>query len=75
MRIAIVYVKFPTQITLDVNFIVYHKIRILSDGKNLGKTCAIFWAKLDQFMAQKIPMDFSMGFKREYKNIYQVDIL
>ena len=48
---------------------------ILSDGKNLGKTCAIFWAKFGQFMAQKMPMDFSMGFEREYKNIYQVDIL
>ena len=75
MRIAIAYANFPTQNTLNGNFIVYHKIMILSNGKNLGKTCAIFWSKLDQFMAQKIPMDFSMGFEREYKNIYQVDIL
>ena len=45
--------KFPTQNIQDVNFIVYRKIMILSNGKNLGKTCAIFWAKLDQFMAQK----------------------
>ena len=26
-------------------------------------------------MAQKIPMEKSMGFEREYKNIYQVDVL
>lgn len=67
--------KFPTQNTLDGDFIVYHKIMILSDGKNLGKTCAIFWSKFGQFMAQKMPMEKPMGFKREYKNIYQVDIL
>ena len=48
---------------------------ILSDGKNLGKIWHINWAKQDQFMAQKIPMEKSMGFKRESKNIYQVDIL
>ena len=61
MWIAIDYANFPTQYTLDSSFIVYRKIMILSDGKNLGKTCAIFWAKLNQFMAQKMPMDFSMG--------------
>lgn len=70
MRIAIGYIKFPTQNIQDVNFIVYRKIMILSNGKNLGKTCAIFWAKFDQFMAQKMPIKKSMGFKREYKNIY-----
>ena len=67
--------KFPTQNTPDRKFIVYLKIIILSDGKNLGKTCAILWAKFGQFMAQKIPMEKSMGFEREYKNIYRVDIL
>ena len=67
--------KFPTQNTLDGNFIVYHKIMILNDGKILGKTWHINWSKQDQFMAQKIPMEKSMGFKREYENIYQVDIL
>lgn len=63
MLIAIAYAKFPTQNTLNGNFIVYRKIMILSDGKNLGKTCAIFWAKFDQFMAQKIPMEKSMVLK------------
>lgn len=70
MRIAIDFANFPTQNIQSSGFIVYLKIVILSDGKNLGKTCAIFWAKFDQFMAQKKPMEFSMGFEREYKNIY-----
>ena len=70
MLIAIECMKFPTQNIQDVNFIVYRKIMILSNGKNLGKTCAIFWANFGQFMAQKMPMEFSMGFEMEYKNIY-----
>jgi len=45
MLIAIAYANFPTQNTAYANFIVYHKIMILNDGKILGKTCAIFWAK------------------------------
>ena len=75
MQIAIAYANFPTQNIQVSGFIVYRKIMILSNGKNLGKTCAIFWSNLGQFMAQKMPMEKSMGFEREYKNIYQVDIL
>lgn len=45
MLIAIECMKFPTQNIQYVNFIVYHKIMILNDGKILGKTWRINWSK------------------------------
>lgn len=45
MLIAIECMKFPTQNIQDVNFIVYHKIMILNDGKILGKIGPIYGTK------------------------------